>query len=546
MIGQQVGPYKIIETLGAGGMGIVYKGLHLKLEQQVAIKVLAPPFSVDDAMRDRFEREAKLQAKLSHPNVTNILNYLEDNRNIYLVMEFIDGETLEKKLKNTKALPLVECRRIISDVLSALAYMHAKGIIHRDIKPGNIMLTRAGQTKVMDFGIAKIVGEKGYTKTGMLAGTVYYMSPEQIKGQELSTASDIYALGITLFQMITGQIPYKSDSEYEVMRAHVTSPVPTPSSINHDIPRDFDDLIIRAMAKEPRDRFSTSEEFIRALSIIDLNTVAANVVQKPELFFPAAEILLPSSFIPEQTSGVPQLHHGSTFFYRALIGILTGIIVCLLAGAMYFLSARFHDNQPTPPDNKPLSLPLAGPTHVPENSPDKIVPPTSVIADNNNHGGGNQDIPAGPVNTVSNTPNALPTPSMVNQTPEAVVDIRTMQPQSGEVREGVSKAEQKKNSKETATNPFAESIKTEKKVYAPYEEIVVNFSNLQSNTKNWISIAKPDAKPDSFETWDRPGGKKSGVIKFRGLRAGTYEVRYYYNWESRKYDYRAMTRFSIK
>jgi serine/threonine protein kinase len=265
MTGEQIGPYKILKLLGKGGMGVVYLGMHAKLEQPVAIKVMTSEYSNQEAMRERFIQEAKLQARLSHPNVVNILNYLEDESNIYLVMEYVDGNTLEQVLQLEGALSLTKCLHVMDSVLSALEFMHGKGIIHRDIKPANIMFTESNQVKVTDFGIAKAIGSKGMTKTGTQLGTVWYMSPERIRGEPIDHAADIYALGVTLYQMATGRVPFNSDSEYEVMRAHIEESPPPPIELNSKIPDLLNDIILKALAKKPEDRFLSAGEFRNAL-----------------------------------------------------------------------------------------------------------------------------------------------------------------------------------------------------------------------------------------------------------------------------------------
>ncbi len=267
MIGREVGPYRITEKIGQGGMGIVYKGFHVKLEQEVAIKVLAPEFSHDPAMRDRFIHEAKTQARISHPNVVNVFNYVEDDGNLFLVMEYIRGETLENRLKKTGKQH--NAGPVCLSVLSALEFMHARGIIHRDIKPGNIMFLEDGSVKVMDFGIAKVAGEKGQTKTGMRLGTLWYMSPEQIRGEEASVSSDLYSVGVTLYQMATGRVPFGGDSEYKVMKAHLEEkPVP-PWEIDGTISRDMGKIILKAIAKDRKDRYQNAREFADELKSLE-------------------------------------------------------------------------------------------------------------------------------------------------------------------------------------------------------------------------------------------------------------------------------------
>ncbi len=268
MIGKEIGPYRIHRLIGKGGMGVVYQGVHTKLDQRVAIKVMTSEYAREEGMRERFVQEAKLQAQLSHPNVVNIFNYLEDESDIFLVMEFVPGRTLEQMLQAGGAISLPETLHIMDGVLSALEFMHGRGIVHRDIKPANIIITESGQVKVTDFGIAKAVGEKGMTRTGTALGTVWYMSPERIRGEPIGHASDIYALGITLYQMVTGQVPFPSDSEYEVMRAHIEEPPPPPTGINADIPQALSDIILKALAKKPQDRFPSAEVFRKAINTV--------------------------------------------------------------------------------------------------------------------------------------------------------------------------------------------------------------------------------------------------------------------------------------
>lgn len=278
MIGREIGPYRIIEKIGQGGMGIVYKGLHVKLEQEVAIKVLAPELSRDPAMRERFINEAKIQARISHPNVVNVLNYVEEGSNLFLVMEFIPGETLDSRLKNTGCCP--DAINACISVLSALDFMHFRGIVHRDIKPGNIMFLEDGTVKVMDFGIAKVAGERGQTKTGMRLGTLWYMSPEQIRGEEASVTSDLYSVGVTLYQMLTGRIPFGGDSEYMIMKAHLEEkPIP-PWEINAAVSKDVGRIILKALSKDKTERYQSARQFAadlasaagRASETIDVST----------------------------------------------------------------------------------------------------------------------------------------------------------------------------------------------------------------------------------------------------------------------------------
>lgn len=266
MLGKEVGAYRILEKIGQGGMGVVYKGIHVQLEQEVAIKVLSSTYASEPVMRQRFIQEAKIQARLTHPHVVNILNYLEEGEDIFLVMEYVRGDTLEQRLKNVGSCATDEAVSICQGVLSALSFMHIKGIVHRDIKPGNIMFTDTGLVKVTDFGIAKVAGEEGQTKTGMLLGTLGYVSPEQIQGQAASVTSDLYALGMTLYRMVTGKLPFDGDSEYTIMQGHIET-IPTPPwNINPHIPQDLGRVILQAIEKAPERRYQNAAAFAQALT----------------------------------------------------------------------------------------------------------------------------------------------------------------------------------------------------------------------------------------------------------------------------------------
>jgi serine/threonine protein kinase len=264
MIGKQIGPYIIQEKLGEGGMGVVYKGIHKDIEQTVAIKVLYPQYAKDENFRERFKREAKVQAKLHHPNVVNILNYLEDeDGNMYIVMEYVGGGSLEDKMRTGK-ISLSDSVSVIIQVLNALSYMHSNGIIHRDIKPSNIMFADS-IVKVSDFGIAKPMSDKGLTKTGAIVGTVWYMAPEIIKGEIPTPASDLYAVGVILYQLLTGRTPFYGKTDFEVMKSHLEKEPQPPETLNPNLPPGTWDLVKKALAKNPKERFSSADEFKQAL-----------------------------------------------------------------------------------------------------------------------------------------------------------------------------------------------------------------------------------------------------------------------------------------
>ena len=284
MVGREVGPYRILQKIAQGGMSSVYKGLHTGLEQEVAIKVLSPESFEDPCLRERFISEAKIQARLSHPNVIKTMNYLEHEGTVFLVMEYVNGESLDALLKKVGSLPVERAEVIFMSVLEAIEFMHSKGIIHRDIKPANIMLSYDRYVKVMDFGIAKVMGEKGKTAAGIRIGTLWYMSPEQIRGEEATVLTDIYALGVTFYQMVTGRVPFTGDLEFDIMRGHLEQvPVP-PWKINKDVPKELGMIILKALAKNPKERYQSVGEFLEALRSV-IKTLAVSetkVIQMPE------------------------------------------------------------------------------------------------------------------------------------------------------------------------------------------------------------------------------------------------------------------------
>jgi len=276
LVGSQVGPYRVLEVIGEGGMGVVYKGVHEALDQRIAIKALTASLSMNSGVRERFHREARIQATLSHPNIVSLLILVEENGSSYLVMEFIEGQTLESLIRQIGLIPPERAVAISLQLLDALAFAHAHGVIHRDVKPSNIMITDSGVAKVTDFGIAKFLGEKRHTATGVRPGTLWYMSPEQVRGGDLDARSDIYSFGITFYEMLTGRVPFDAESEYEVMRSHVELDPPSPRNYYPHIPEPLEYLILKCLAKNPDDRFQSIQEVSESLRSPDTLTVIAS------------------------------------------------------------------------------------------------------------------------------------------------------------------------------------------------------------------------------------------------------------------------------
>jgi eukaryotic-like serine/threonine-protein kinase len=265
MIGKQIANYQITEKLGEGGMGVVYKGMDSNLGRPVAIKMLSAQLAHDPDIVERFRAEARAQANLSHANLAVLYAFLVEDGTAFMVMEFVEGQTFEQMIRARGPIPVETALPLFKQALQGVGAAHRVGIVHRDIKPSNIMLNTQGVVKVMDFGIAKVVGTRGMTRTGMQLGTPAYMAPEQIQNKPIDTRTDIYALGITLYQMLSGQLPFQHESDFETMNSHVAATPPPMKQMFAYAPIQYQNVVMKAMEKDPNYRFQTVEEFSAAL-----------------------------------------------------------------------------------------------------------------------------------------------------------------------------------------------------------------------------------------------------------------------------------------
>src|SRR5713101_4733240 len=256
--------YEILEELGRGGMAIVFKARERQLERDVAIKVLPFSLSFDKEFVERFQREARTSAKLEHPNIIPIYRVGKSGRVIFFVMKFLRGKPLSSVLAARGTLAPAEIRQVLAQVARALAYAHRSGIVHRDIKPDNIMFDEHGLAMVTDFGIAKAATGGKLTGTGMSIGTPHYMSPEQARAQPLDGRSDLYSLGVVAYQCLTGRVPFDGEDSFSIGYKHIMEELPTPPLETYD-QRTLFEIIKRMMAKSSDDRFQTAEELVQAL-----------------------------------------------------------------------------------------------------------------------------------------------------------------------------------------------------------------------------------------------------------------------------------------
>ncbi|RPJ24806.1 MAG: serine/threonine protein kinase [Chloroflexi bacterium] len=269
-IGKKLGNrYLIDEVLGQGGMSAVYRASDPNLKRVVAIKIIHSHLSTDPDFVQRFEEEAAAVAQLRHHGIIQVYDFNRDDDMYYMVLEFVPGETVQDHLKrlNTdgRRLSISKAIEYMAEICDAVDYAHRRGMIHRDIKPANIMLNLMGQAILMDFGISKMVGSQRHTATGAVVGTAMYMSPEQIKGEHPDRRTDVYSLGVTLFEMASGRPPFQADSAMTLMMMHINDPVPDPKKLNPEVPDDLVVVINKALAKNPDERYQTAAEMASAL-----------------------------------------------------------------------------------------------------------------------------------------------------------------------------------------------------------------------------------------------------------------------------------------
>lgn len=361
-VGDQIGDYQIVKVLGAGGMGKVYQVRNVLSDRIEAMKVLLPNLEGNADLADRFLREIKLQASLDHPNIAGLHTALRINNQLLMLMEFVEGVTLDQ-LAASGPIPPDEAINYIAQVLDALAYAHERGIVHRDIKPPNMMLTPSGQVKLMDFGIAKLSGDRKLTQTGTTVGSLYYMSPEQIRGGDFDTRSDLYSLGISLYELVTGSRPFQGDSDYSIMAAHLQqTPIP-PVHRDPRVPAALNDVILMSIAKDPAERFQSAAAFRNALISIGSVPAAAPVYDQT-LPAPAPYV---ADNIPESRP-----YNSRRGLYMALGSVATiGVLALAITQAPKFLGARADSTQspaavqPAEPAAQPPAQPAATPDPAP-------------------------------------------------------------------------------------------------------------------------------------------------------------------------------------
>lgn len=333
LIGQTIDGFNFLSIIGEGGMAVVYKAYDYKLDRLVAIKVIHPRISHSTITLQRFKKEARNQAKLQHPNIIAVLDLIKIYSSVGIVMEYVEGESLSQLLKRCSRIDFSRTKDILKQVLAGLNFAHSNGFVHRDIKPSNIIIRKDGLVKIADFGIAKSFSDSGVNNTASnITGTVYYMSPEQIKGGHLSHHSDIYSVGCTAYEMVTGYPPFNFSTAFEIMQAHLKDVHASLENWRLDLPPDFICIINDSLQKESRRRPKSCEVIIKRLNSIPSTNFSLN-------------------YLPQQEPKVNVKKSNSNYLFLKIILIVITIILCFLVVKNVRIT-QFGKEEPT---NKQLN-----------------------------------------------------------------------------------------------------------------------------------------------------------------------------------------------
>lgn len=416
-IGSTVGDYQVVSILGAGGMGQVYKVRNVISDRFEAMKVLLPDLAHAPELADRFMREIKVHASLEHPNIAGLRTALRVENQLLMVMELVEGVTLQQKLQQGP-IPPPQAVDYIMQVLAALDYAHGRGVIHRDVKPANMMLTPAGAVKLLDFGIAKATTDHALTMTGTTLGSLYYMSPEQIQGATtLDGRSDLYSVGVSLYELVTGKRPFDGDSQFAIMAAHLQGTPPPPVQIDPKLPKALNDVILMSVAKSPDARFQNAAGFRNAL---------AGLAATPAPISEPAGVSRAAAVAATRPAGVQPGRNR-----RGLWMGLGAVVMAIAAIAIVQLAPwRGTRAAPSIPENKPTvtSTPVATPAaSAPADTPSSAAqtPAATTPARNTPAAAATPTPSAPPAVAAPRTPAATSKPVRITAQKEVTAPVRT-------------------------------------------------------------------------------------------------------------------------
>jgi len=349
--GSTIGSYLIISKVGEGGMGMVYKAHDTTLDRTVALKVLSPHLFRNQEFLNRFRIEAQAQARLNGPNIVTLHSMFEVPGSLVLVMEYVEGHTLDQRLHNEGRLSVASTVWVFEQALLGVERAHRMGIVHRDLKPSNIFITNTHEVKLMDFGVAKILDNKENTQSGSMIGTLMYISPEQIKGNDADFRSDIYTLGVTLYQAVTGVLPFEKKTDYEYMNAHLHEQALPPTSLQPAMPQELEDIILKAIDKEPDNRFQSAHEFRKALLKVGMVHVRAyrrlKAIRKEK---DKAALSMPANYRREDTGPIAErLSESISRFRQGKRLMALGAVAVAAFGIGTFLWLKPAAQLATPP-----------------------------------------------------------------------------------------------------------------------------------------------------------------------------------------------------
>src|SRR5215813_9675508 len=335
LINSTIGEYRLVEKLGEGGMGEVYQGVHSKIGRVVAVKILSQAAHSPEFV-ERFLNEARIQGGLQHHNIVTLYDFLEYNGQPCIIMEYIEGRTLTDCIQTWGGIPLPDAIRYFQSVVEAIAYVHSRGIVHRDIKSNNVKVTPSGQIKLLDFGIAKSGASPALTVTGAFVGTLQYLSPEQLVGGVADVRSDIWSLGVLFYEMTTSHLPFEANTIGELCQKITKSSYTPPSVMNQGVPKEVQNIIQKCLKKNPADRYQSADDLLK-----DVSSAAASVsMPTTRLASPGPPTVPtypdPTSYAPSQsnpaTQAVPKAKSS-----LPLIGAIVGVVLLVAAVAMYFI-----------------------------------------------------------------------------------------------------------------------------------------------------------------------------------------------------------------
>ncbi len=455
------GRYRLIREIARGGMAAVWEADDTLLDRRVAVKLLHAQFADEPEFLERFRREARAAARLSHPNIVPIYDVGQDAgaRTPYIVMELVDGGNLKDRIREAAPLPDAEIRRIGATLAATLDYAHRKGLVHRDVKPQNVLLGEDGRPRLTDFGIAQAMASSGLTRTGAVMGSVHYIAPELVRGRQAVPQSDVYGLGVVLYEMATGRVPFEADTDLAIALAHVEEVPVAPRTLNPRLAPDLEQTIMRALAKTPELRFASAAEFADALrgnaektnsTAAGTPPVAATDVTRrmptqvpPPAPLPASPVAVPlqraSAPAPQTNAAPPQARRLTRPKKRGgagngIVGLLVAMAAVLLAlgAGFYGLATLSREGLvPTDPTPTPPSAPTAQPTAPPKPvvvPTEIVVPPTPTVVAQPTDVAQVTDTPVPPTNAPVPTPSPIPpspvpvlaTPTPVPPTPTPV------------------------------------------------------------------------------------------------------------------------------